>query len=321
LIPVHEGVLQMRIISYRVDARAHFFCLLLVFILLRPTSSHEHALILSKVSTKASWTNIAYTSWWGCGNWQGDSYSELGSPFYPGQESDHSSRVITLLGVFQGFKCDEFRKEPVMTAVFFGCYLVLTAWVVMSLFVGVISIGIFEAFEAMKRETKRLKYERKIKKQARRKEAVDEMKAAMVTATEEEADAYISKARDPLDDLPDLRDKIDNVLHPDMSEHVENLWFMRAWVQVGIFCRDIEEMPWFTNTITTTIIVVAFMTGVDADASMVIVCVCLRVIAPGRCALSLTFVCYTELHLYFIPCFVGGHGRIYTQKHLLIVLF
>jgi hypothetical protein len=91
---------------------------------------------------------------------------------------------------------------------------VLTAWVVMSLFVGVISIGIFEAFEAMKRETKRLKYERKMAKQERRKGALDAMKQAIVTATAEEADKFISQARDPLTDLPDLRDKIDNVLHP-----------------------------------------------------------------------------------------------------------
>jgi hypothetical protein len=166
------------------------------------------------VSTKASWTNVAYSSWWGCGNWGGDPYSELDTPFYAGQSSGYPSRVVTLAGVFQGYKCDEFVKAPVMTAVFFSSYLVLTAWVVMSLFVGVISIGIFEAFEAMKRETKRLKYERKMAKQERRKGALDAMKQAIVTATAEEADKFISQARDPLTDLPDLRDKIDNVLHP-----------------------------------------------------------------------------------------------------------
>jgi hypothetical protein len=54
-----------------------------------------------------------------------------------------------------------------------------------------------------------------------------------------------------------------------MSEHVENLWFMRLWVQVGIRCREVEEMGWFANTVTVTIIVVAFLTGVDVDALMV----------------------------------------------------
>jgi hypothetical protein len=51
-------------------------------------------------------------------------------------------------------------------------------------------------------------------KQERRKGALDAMKQAIVTATAEEADKFISQARDPLTDLPDLRDKIDNVLHP-----------------------------------------------------------------------------------------------------------
>ena len=132
------------------------------------------------MATKASWTNIAYTSWWGCGMWGGDPYDWADTRFVAG-EVENPSILETMAGNWQGFKCDKFEKSPVAAAVFFAMFMVLTAWVVMSLFVGVISIGIFEAFEAMKREKKRLRYLRKLAKQEKRKAALAKMKCASLS--------------------------------------------------------------------------------------------------------------------------------------------
>ena len=156
-----------------------------------------------QVSTLASWTSIAYTSWYGCENFLGDPY---GSP-----SSDNPSIIHTLVrqvtnlffflcvyafcssekvsttpktlttnqnhrtcslcgplfmktakrtkniaqvGDFQGFRCDKDEPKPAVTFVFFSIYIVITSWVIMSLFIGVISMGMFEAFEAMKNEAK-----------------------------------------------------------------------------------------------------------------------------------------------------------------------
>jgi len=221
-------------------------------------------LTLFQVSTKASWTNIAYTSWWGCGNYEGDAYSS--------ENSENPSTISTLVGDFQGYKCDLGSKKPLATGAFFSFYLVLTAWVVMSLFVGVISIGMFEAFEAMKREKKKRKYLRKQEKNAARRAAVKKARMAIAEHSgnldDPEVEAYIHQARDPLNGKEDLRDLIDNVLHPSMSEHKEKTPFLIKLQEVALYCNEVQEAAWFNNIITVTIIVVGIFIGIDTDATM-----------------------------------------------------
>ena len=94
---------------------------------------------LYQTSTLASWTSIAYTSYWGCATWLGDPYG--GEPSSGG----HASRVETPAGSFDGFRCDLpglGKGNAALASVFFPIYIVLTAWVIMSLFIGVISNSI-----------------------------------------------------------------------------------------------------------------------------------------------------------------------------------
>ena len=58
-------------------------------------------LSLFQVSTLASWTSIAYTSWYGCENYLGDAYG-----------AEHPSVINTNAGIFQGFKCTRDRGVP-----------------------------------------------------------------------------------------------------------------------------------------------------------------------------------------------------------------
>ena len=57
-----------------------------------------------------------------------------------------------MLARFEGFQCDLDEASPVKTFFFFSTYIILTSWVILSLFIGVISMGMFEAFEEMKNE-------------------------------------------------------------------------------------------------------------------------------------------------------------------------
>jgi len=103
---------------------------------------------LFQVSTLASWTSIAYTSYFGC-----DAY--LGDPYGGGGNSGaNPSMYHTQLGSFQGHRCGISEAKPELTFVFFHTYIVLTSWVIMSLFIGVISMGMFEAFEDLKVRTR-----------------------------------------------------------------------------------------------------------------------------------------------------------------------
>ena len=132
-------------------------------------------LSLFQVSTLASWTSIAYTSWYGCENYVGAPYAgsfvtdrdyappKDGAPdHWGGPSSVHTSIVTTMAGNFQGFRCYAEKPQPVLTFLFFSFYIVLTSWVIMSLFIGVISMGMFEAYEAAKTESVNKRYKDKL---------------------------------------------------------------------------------------------------------------------------------------------------------------
>jgi len=87
---------------------------------------------------------------YGCDNFVGDPYG--------GNSEGTDNRIHTQLGAFHGFKCHVYAPTPVVTFAFFSLYIVLTAWVIMSLFIGVISMGMFDAFENMKNEDRRYQY-------------------------------------------------------------------------------------------------------------------------------------------------------------------
>jgi len=86
---------------------------------------HIAMLALFQVSTLASWTGIAYVSWFGCENYIGSPYNE-----------NNSASISTSFGLFQGFKCDNQHPEassysPFTTGLFFSLYILVTAWVIL----------------------------------------------------------------------------------------------------------------------------------------------------------------------------------------------
>jgi hypothetical protein len=81
----------------------------------------------------ASWTATAYTTYFGCSNF-------VASP-YGGKGLENPSMVHTMAGSFEGFRCPEEDQPNALVAFFFyQLYIVLTAWVIMSLFIGVITM-------------------------------------------------------------------------------------------------------------------------------------------------------------------------------------
>ena len=114
-------------------------------------SISQAMLSLFQVSTLASWTGIAYTTWYGCGRYLGDPYN-----------ADLTPEFQTIAGTFVGYECIASTAKPVTAFFFFSMYIVLTAWVIMSLFIGVISMGMFEAFRTMREENEMKRYLRRL---------------------------------------------------------------------------------------------------------------------------------------------------------------
>jgi hypothetical protein len=85
---------------------------------------------LFQISTLSSWTNIAYTEWHGC-----DTFSQ--SMYH---EADKPSVIHTLTGAEFGWACSKPSKQPVFTFFYFTTFTIVTAMVIMSLFIGVITM-------------------------------------------------------------------------------------------------------------------------------------------------------------------------------------
>jgi hypothetical protein len=77
-------------------------------------------LSLFQVSTLASWTSIAYTSWFGCSKYGGAPYDD-----------SNPSMVFTPYGAFEGYRCDADSTSQLTVLMFFWLYIILTAWVIM----------------------------------------------------------------------------------------------------------------------------------------------------------------------------------------------
>lgn len=221
-------------------------------------------LTLFQVSTLSRWTGIAYTSYYGCGNYRGDGD-------YYGHERDESfvfhtiddeavapsdhggaSMFRTNFGDCQGFRCYKEAPSPSLVFAFYSIYIVLTSFVIMSLFISVISSGMFIAFNEMKLEKQRLEYKRRL-----------EANSDRVANNSRRARRKSKKKRKK--ETSALKDKIDHALEDvHFSDRPVGSWNILRH-RVTVTCMEYRGQGWFTGLITFTILVVAVTTGMDTD--------------------------------------------------------
>eukprot|EP00615_Pteridomonas_danica_P011765 CAMPEP_0114346930 /NCGR_PEP_ID=MMETSP0101-20121206/13474_1 /TAXON_ID=38822 ORGANISM="Pteridomonas danica, Strain PT" /NCGR_SAMPLE_ID=MMETSP0101 /ASSEMBLY_ACC=CAM_ASM_000211 /LENGTH=1430 /DNA_ID=CAMNT_0001483895 /DNA_START=53 /DNA_END=4345 /DNA_ORIENTATION=+ len=194
---------------------------------------------LFQVSTLASWTSIAYTSWYGCGNYNGDPYASAVDP---------PSNIVTAAGILQGFKCGKVTAKPISTFLFFSIFVIVSAWVIMSLFIGVISMGMFEAFEEMKGKQKEQRY----------RERLEENQQV------EEEDLTTKVHGEKLS----LKQQIDMALEDKHRTYIPGSRTERNFLALQQKCIRIRDDPRFSTLIVVTIVLVGVMIGVDTDQLM-----------------------------------------------------
>jgi len=250
-------------------------------------------------------------------------------------------------GLFDGYRCDFDRGTPLLAFAFFSLYIVLTAWVIMSLFIGVISMGMFEALEEIKAEAQAERYRAVLAGKAEKVKSVKRgsvtiLAAAAVTVADNlkrasgnssmrenlsmarrwslgaggntsqntfersggggdgggvgggmelparrlsnvsrqsSADVVMQRrasrrtsgahtVKNPLENRPNLRMKLDLVLGPDLGSELADTAFLRAVQAVACRAKAVEAHPAFNAVITLTIVVVGLVIGVDTDDLM-----------------------------------------------------
>jgi len=188
---------------------------------------------LFQVSTLASWTSIAYISWFGCNNFNESPYGE-----------ENPSRIDTMTGSFEGFKCTSNKPEPFLTGLFFASYILLTAWVIMSLFVGVISMGMFESYVKFKEKDSFLTYLNKL----------DENSMSELECFE------LGKIS--------LKEKMDMVLVEDFVSKYRPIKWKRKYHKIVNKMKEFRDSNTFSLIITITILIVGVVIGFDMDHSL-----------------------------------------------------
>ena len=98
-------------------------------------------LTLFRVATLASWGDVFKISYFGCDNWNAGVYSvEVASNI-------STVHIRTKFGHFIPYSCVEPQASPVVSSVFYFTFTVITAFVILSLFISVITAAMIEVTE------------------------------------------------------------------------------------------------------------------------------------------------------------------------------
>ena len=217
-------------------------------------------LSLFQVSTLSSWTSMAYISWYGCENYLGSGYSD-----------ENPSKIENGPFDFEGFRCTSNIRSPMTTFTFFSVYIVLTSWVIMSLFIGVISMGMFDAYLTMKEEERKEKYRRRLEENERLEGIEDDkilsdsdvQQHGSIDGTQNNGASSSVHKKKSLKDLIDLA--FDDSLFEDILPSSKIGLFFHRLISIA---KNLRDSSAFSNMITFTILAVGVTTGVETDRNL-----------------------------------------------------
>ena len=194
-------------------------------------------LTLFQVATLASWNQVFHINFYGCEREHAGLYTfvERDGPYTP-------SYIHTGYGKFHAFECAYPRAKPVSSVIFFFIYTVITSYVVLSLFISVITSAMFEVIEMKKRERKA-------------EEALTQLSPAqkrerMIDALQHET----SELRCHLDAMFGKSD-----YHPHDKKKATQFG------RLSIKCEAIANTNWFATTILLTIVAVGVVEICDTN--------------------------------------------------------
>lgn len=203
---------------------------------------------LFQMSTLASWTTIVYIQWYGCDRYTGGLYEvEVSSD----SSTTSESYVQTETGLLRLWKCDithatEAKGE---SFAFFVVYTMLTGFVILSLFIGVITMGMMDAFDDAQQLKSKNDYDRALKE-----------------VNEELMDGDQSKQLHQL--LSAALSETPSFGVPQEGNHGRPLTASRFWstfVKAADLAMAVEQHEYFNNTVTAAILTVGVTIGLQTD--------------------------------------------------------
>jgi hypothetical protein len=190
---------------------------------------------LFQASTLTAWSNLAYTNWYGCDLAVFGDYTVVD----PSAQGWVRGTVDTLTGPLLAFECTHPKAQPVFSFLYFTSFTIITAFVIMSLFIGVITMGMFDSYEDLKQEIAKKEYEEGLQKA--------EAALADTSPVALAIDAAFSDS-------------------PRRARAIAHATYWReTFRQLALVCRQVEASPWFQVLITACIMVAGVVIGLKTD--------------------------------------------------------
>ena len=166
---------------------------------------------------------------------------------------DPPDEVQTNFGTFLGYKCITSKPQPIATFLFFSLYIIVTSWVVLSLFIGVMSVGMFEAFDAVETEMKEAAYRQRLEENQADADMGDK-KTKRVISTSASATEGLT-----------LKELIDYALLDEIVEYEAETQFQEIVFALQRVATAIQDSQLFQWLIIATILLVSVVIGIDAN--------------------------------------------------------
>ena len=216
---------------------------------------------LFRCSTLEDWTDVMYINYYGC-----DDYPSLYVP--PPTSSDNSS-----LSIPEMYYCEDPSPSPIMSALFFISFTVISALVMLSLFVGAVTMSMAESMEQMKIEREALAQHRALEESKRKASG---MKGLGMQLSQRRPSFF---TRDVSKDLYRMRKLISTVFAgQDLMGELLELEGLKVtdgvskgeeiFQHVILKARSLADSKWFNNFITLIILLAGIQAGITTDISI-----------------------------------------------------
>ena len=181
-----------------------------------------------RIATFAGWNEVFYINYYGCDKFDGGVYRQTNGTL---------STISTRFGTFSGFDCYAPEQFPIASTTIFLGFSIVAGFVIISLFVGVITMGLFDELE--KNESgwrKRTSLKRKI---------------------EAKKTFFGDDGRDF------IKTKMNRVFGNQLANANPNVpkWF----ILLSIRCQHLAESALFNNFVTGLILIVCLLIGVQTN--------------------------------------------------------
>ncbi|CAM9495430.1 unnamed protein product, partial [Heterosigma akashiwo] len=95
---------------------------------------------LFRCATLEDWTDVMYINMFGCDVYDGGLYTR----------AESNQPVHSVFGTFKGFQCTAPSQHWLLSVAYFVCFIIFSAFVLLSLFIGAITMGMSEAVEVVR---------------------------------------------------------------------------------------------------------------------------------------------------------------------------